>query len=244
MPLLGQASGGWTESSSALRLLHAGVRNTVGILTADSFTQTNPPGVVAVATITTRVDQTASGVLSGSVAFARPDGGSNQIGGPGLAATQVAVQLTANKYGYRALGVFVNSANGNAFENQPGVASGKGPYMSGQGTYGNALYETAVIVTIAAVAAGVALTYTTGYPLMASRNGYLMPLLQIVGAAIVNMDALNGGGNDSNSAERFMRGIAGGGFGADPNQPGATVIGLLKMPPDATPTELVYDQRV
>ena len=43
MPLLGQASGGFTESSSALRLLHVGVRNTVGILTDDAFTQTNPP---------------------------------------------------------------------------------------------------------------------------------------------------------------------------------------------------------
>lgn len=43
MPLLGQASGQWLESSSALRILHAGVRNTVGVLTTDAFTQTNPP---------------------------------------------------------------------------------------------------------------------------------------------------------------------------------------------------------
>ena len=43
MALLGQASGGFTESSSALRILHIGVRNTVGQLSANAFTQTNPP---------------------------------------------------------------------------------------------------------------------------------------------------------------------------------------------------------
>jgi len=244
MPLLGQASGGWTESSSALRLLYAGIRNSVGILTADSFTQTNPPGIVAAATITTRVDQTASGVLSGSVAFTRPDGGSNQVGGPGLAATQAAIQATANKYGFRALGCFMNSANGNAFENTPGVASGKGPYMSGQGTYGNALYETAYLTTVGAAVAGAAITYTTGFPLMASRNGYLTPSLAIVGGALVNLDVPNGGAPIS--AEQFVRGVAAGGFGIDPEMTlnGSTQLGVLKMPPDATQTELVYDQRV
>jgi len=32
MALLGQASGGFTESNSALRILHVGVRNTVTVL--------------------------------------------------------------------------------------------------------------------------------------------------------------------------------------------------------------------
>mgnify|MGYP001320025257 CR=1 FL=1 len=51
MALLGQASGGFTEGSSALRILHIGVRNTLGQLTADSFTQTNPPVITTTANV-------------------------------------------------------------------------------------------------------------------------------------------------------------------------------------------------
>lgn len=231
MPLLGQASGGWTESSSALRLLHVAIRNTVGVLTADSFTQTNPPAVAT--NVSTRVDTTLTGVLSGSVAFVRPDGGSNFIGGPGLAATQAALQANAAlAIGYRALGVFINSANGNAYENTPGVASGKGPYVSGLGTYGNALYETALIANSADAGnapAGMAIVYRTGNLLMASRNGYLMP------TEVIGTD----GGRDNTdvvamSAESFVQNAVS----------SATRIGVLKMVPDATQTELVYDQRV
>jgi hypothetical protein len=99
--MLGQASGGFTESSSALRLLHVGVRNTVGILTDDAFTQTNPPIVTAAGSISTNVDTSVLGVLSGSVAFTRPDQGSNYIGGP------VDPVGTA---GVRPLGLFINNA--------------------------------------------------------------------------------------------------------------------------------------
>jgi hypothetical protein len=163
MPLLGQSSGGFTESSSALRLLHAGIRNTVGVLTSDSFTQTNPPIVTTTTTVSSQVDSTKRGVLSGSVAFSRPDagGGSNFIGGP---ASVVATT------GCLPLGCFINSANGNPYENTPGPASGKGPYMSSMGTYGNALFETRVLT---GASAGVALTYAVGNLLAASRNGYL-----------------------------------------------------------------------
>ena len=231
MPLLGQASGGWTESSSALRLLHVGIRNTVGVLTADSFTQTNPPAVAT--NVSTRVDTTLTGVLSGSVAFTRPDGGSNYIGGPGIAATQVTLQGNALlAIGYRALGCFINSANGNAYENTPGVASGKGPYVSAFGTYGNALYETALIANSADAVnspAGAAIVYRTGMRLMASRNGYLMPT-QVIGT--------DGGRDDCDvvamTAESFVHN------GVN----NATILGVLKMVPDATQTELVYDQRV
>lgn len=163
MPLLGQASGGFTESSSALRLLHVGIRNTVGVLTSDSFTQTNPPIVTPAGTITSQVDTTKRGVLSGSVAFSRPDaaGGSNYIGGP------VAPVATT---GCIPLGVFINSANGNPYENTPGPASGKGPYVSAMGTYGNQLFETKVLTGGAATNA---LVYAVGNLLFASRNGYL-----------------------------------------------------------------------
>lgn len=160
MPLLGQASGGFTESSSALRLLHVGVRNTVGILTDDAFSQTNPPLVTTAGTISENVDTSVLGVLSGSVAFTRPDRGSNYIGGP------LAGLTTANPR-VRPLGLFINNAAGYAYENQPAAASGKGPYVSAMGTYASQLFETENLNS------GATLTYTTGDFLYASQNGYL-----------------------------------------------------------------------
>jgi hypothetical protein len=163
MALLGQASGGFTESSSALRILHIGVRNTLGQLTADSFTQTNPPVVTNnVTSASGLLDGVVRGVLSGSIAFARPDnGGDNTHGGP------TAAQAAGGGGTERVLGVFINNAVGNAFENQPGVASNRGPYVSAQGSYANKLYETEAII------ANGALTYVVGDQLLASRNGYL-----------------------------------------------------------------------
>lgn len=231
MPLLGQASGGWTESSSALRILYVGIRNSTSVLTDDALTQTNP---VAVATnVSTRLDTTKAGVLSGSVAFTRPDGGSNHIGGPGTNAIQtVAAATPAQVLGWRPLGIFINSAVGNSFENTPGIASGIGPYVSGLGTYGDALYETAMIGAAVGAdpAAGVAIVYRTGNALMASRNGLLMPTqgLTVAAGALVSLDSA------TVSTESFVTGVAN----------SATVIGVLKMPPDATQTELVFDQRI
>ena len=119
MALLGQASGGFTESSSALRILHVGVRNTLGQLTADAFTQTNPPIETANAgriSTSAGMQTNVLGVLSGSIAFTRPDEGVNFHGGPS-AANPAATE--------RVLGIFINTASGNAFENQPGVASNR-----------------------------------------------------------------------------------------------------------------------
>jgi len=219
MPLLGQASGGWTESSSALRILNIGIANSVGVLTDDSFTQTNPPIVTTAATITAQVDQTLSGVLSGSVAFARGDagGGSNFIGGP----TAIS---TAN---VGILGVFINSANGNSFENTPGTASGKGPYVSGQGTFGNTLFEDKVLT---AAAAGAALTaYNVAQMLYASHNGYLTNA--IAADFTNNTTDQTWEQGDIDAAATTLR--------AAP-----TVIGIVKMVPDATQGDLVYDQRI
>lgn len=161
MAMLGQASGGFTESSSSLRILHLGIRNTVGQLTEDAYTQANPPVITDADSVTSQLtDTTLSGVLSGSVAFTRPDEGSNYIGGPNNGAAAC-----------KPLGVFINSANGNSFENTPGasLASNKGPYVSGQGTYGNSLFETQQI----SVMGFADVTYTTGILLVASQNGYL-----------------------------------------------------------------------
>lgn len=230
MALLGQASGGWTESSSALRILHVGVRNTVGVLTDDSFTQTNPP--VVATNVSAQVDVSRVGVLSGSVCFARPDAGSNHIGGPGDPAVIAVGANPQFAIGFRALGCFINTSTGNAYENLPGQASGKGPYVSSQGTYGNQLFETALIGDSAAGGtAGNPITYITGMPLIASRNGYLTPGVVITAGVFDSCDTVN------IAAETAMWG-AGSVLGA------ATILAILKMPADAVQNELVYDQRV
>jgi len=225
MPLLGQSSGSWLESSSALRILHVGVRNTVGILTDDAFTQTNPPIVTAAATISTNVDTSVLGVLSGSVAFTRPDVGSNFIGGNAEGLADV-----GNETFVRPLGLYINSAAGNAYENLPAAASGKGPYVSGQGTYASQLFETQALGAStggAVVALGGDITYHVGQELIASRNGYLIPATQNDGAG-----ATTSFFNALNSAD------------AEHGLAAATVIGILKMPADAVQPEVVFDQRI
>lgn len=227
MPLLGQASGGWTESSSALRILNLGVRNSVGVLTTDSFTQTNPPIITVAATISTTINTQLTGVLSGSVALTRPDSGSNFVGGP-LEAGVTGTNLANFE---KPLGVFINSANGNAYENLPGQASGKGPYVSSQGTYGNQHFETQVQdgTNVAGMATGAALTYIVGAELICSRNGYLMPRWMIdAGGTARDLDVV------LNALESTILASAGSG----------TVIGILKMPADAVQNEIVYDQRI
>jgi hypothetical protein len=220
--------------------LHVGIRNTVGVLTNDSFTQTNPPIVTATSTLSnaTGLDTATLGVLSGSIAFTRPDGGANQIGGPQETGVRVTAIFT------KPLGLFINDAVGNAYENTPGPASGKGPYVSGQGTYASSLYETqALIITTAwgagaTVAAGAALTYVTGCALIASRNGYLMPMID-------GSDALNSPDNAGGAAE-VANGICTGwpAAVATGQSQHSTVIGILKMPNDAVQPELVFDQRI
>lgn len=225
MPLLGQASGGWTESSSALRILHVGVRNTVGVLTDDAFTQTNPPIITTAGTISRSPGALTEvlGVLSGSVAFTRPDAGSNFIGGP----TKTAMALPASVTQVRAMGCFINGAAGNPYENLPASASGKGPYVAAMGTYGNRLFETDLLVLSGGVPAGTDLTYVAGMNLVASQNGYLMPSQAFFGGALVNVD---GGG-----AFNTLEGV---------NGATVTVVGILKMAPDSVQTEIVFDQRI
>lgn len=226
MPLTGQASGGWTESSSALRILHVGVRNTVGVLTDDAFTQTNPPIIKTAGTVSTSPGALTEvlGVLSGSVAFTRPDAGSNFVGGP----TKTAMALPASVTQVLPLGCFINSAAGNPYENLPAVASGKGPYVAAMGTYGSRLFETQVLVTTnGGTAAGTALTYVAGMRLVASQNGYLMPSVVFAGGVLDPVDA--------GAAFNTLEGVNGG---------TATTIGILKLAPDSVQNEIVFDQRI
>lgn len=236
MPMLGQASGGFTESSSALRILYVGVRNSAGILCDDAFTQTNPPIVTTASTISDNVDTGVLGVLSGSVAIARPDQGSNYIGGPGTstliaasgggtASTASATSLPRN---YTPLGLFINSAAGNAFENQPAAASNKGPYVSAMGTYASQLFETQALAASGALAQGGDITYLTGVALIASLNGYLMAARAWSGAADVSLDLVT---IALQSAVVNSAGVS-------------TTIGILKMPADSVQNEIVFDQRI
>lgn len=161
MAIPGQASGDFVESSSALRLLYVGTRNSMSAqLTADGFIQQNPPVVVAAGAKSGTLSVAPKrGVLGGSVAFTRPDAGNGYIGGP-VSAAVVAGVVTP-------LGFFLNDAAGNAYENLPAQASGQAPYISGQGTIGLRLYETQNQDTNAA------LTYNVGDALVASVNGYV-----------------------------------------------------------------------
>lgn len=214
--LLGQASGGFTQSNSALRILHVGVRNTVGQLTADSFTQTNPPVVTTAGTKTTASGFTAGvlGVLSGSIAFARNDEGEYFHGGP----TSV---VNAKE---KPIGVFINTAVGLAFTNQPGVASNRGPYVSAQGSYGNSLYETQVLTNDNGNQ-GDALVYTIGDELFASQNGYL-----------TNATSGSGDFETADLHDDF--------HGSGPQAGGSWTIGILTVANDTSSDELVYDQRI
>jgi hypothetical protein len=107
-------------------------------------------------------------VLGGTVAFTRPDYGNGYHGGP----VKVGGVYVA---GQQPLGIFLNDAIGNAFENTPGVASGKGPYVCGSGScVAVSVYETKVQI---GGGAGNPLTaYAPGDKLYASVNGLLTNL--------------------------------------------------------------------
>jgi hypothetical protein len=223
--ILGEASGGWTESSSALRLLQPGIRNSMDVLVDDAFTQTNPRNVTTVGTISTQVNTRVFGVIGGSIAFTRPDAlGDGFVGGNPESLADPSLETFI-----RPLGVFLNNANGNAFENLPGQASGKGPYMSAQGVYGNGLFETQVLdgSAIAGFATGDDVPYVAGVELIASRNGFLMP-----------REMIDGGGN-VRSAD-----VAGCAAELEHGRSASLTIAILKVPADSEINELIYDQRI
>jgi len=166
MSLRGQSSGDFKETSGRVQLFHIVTRNSVGALAADAYTQANPPVYTSTnVKSTTLAGITKVGVLGGSVAFTRPQAGNNVTGGPTVNAGPAFLA------GIKPLGIFINDALGNAYENTPGVASGRGPYVCGSGScIGVTLYETA---QLQGGSAGTALTYAAGDLLYASANGLL-----------------------------------------------------------------------
>lgn len=203
----GQSSGDFRETSGRVEVLYKVTNNSLGLLTPDAFTQATPRVVTAAPTVsTTLANITKVGVLGGSVAFTRPDVGNNYVGGPPTGA------YTAGRI---PLGIFINDSLGNAFENTPGVASGRGPYICGSGsTVGVTIYETQVLL---GGGAGNALTYATGDKVYASANGLLTKTL----------------------ADAYEYNVAGQGAIEF-----VTLIGVVKVAPDANSSLLVVDLRV
>lgn len=213
MATTGQSSGNFQNSSGALRILYSGTKDSVCSLAADGFTQLNPNVVTtqASAVLPTNVKR---GVLGGSVAFTRPDAGALKVGGAVLVSS-------AYVAGTRPLGLFINDAQGNAWENTPGPASGKGPHLRG-GTVACKLYETKQQTTVGGGSAGTALTYAVGDRLYASVNGYLTNRWQ-----------------DSYEAQWINTAASGTGAAGVCTENDVTRLGLVLAGPDAGTAELI-----
>lgn len=161
----GQSSGDFLLNQGALRILYSVIKNTIPVLAADGFTQSNPPVVSTASAVSTVLPASnrKNGILGGSVAFTRPDQGQNIVGGP----------IASPTTGMRPVGIFVNDAAGNANENSPAVASGKATYLCGGGVVGLKLYETDVQTTVGGGSVGTSLVWAVGDLVYASVNGYL-----------------------------------------------------------------------
>ena len=204
----GQSSGDFTLTQGALRILYSLVKDTIPSLAADGFTQNNLS--------TTLPANVKRGVLGGSVAFVRPDIGQNTTGG----AVLVTAAFVANT---RPVGLFINDALGNANENTPGVASGKGPHLRG-GAVGLQIYETQQQTTVGGGSVGDALTYAVGDWLYGSVNGYVTNRWQ-----------------DSYETQWINTATSGSGGGGVAIEPDVTRLGTLLSPPDATSAEIFFE---
>ena len=213
MGIGGQASGDFRLSQGALRVLYSLIKDTIPVLAADGFTQSNPNVVTTTANKSTTIPvNVKKGILGGSVAFTRPDVGANTVGGAVLVATAYVAKT-------RPLGLFLNDAAGNAFENTPAVASGKGPFLRG-GACGTKLYETQI-----QIGASTALQYSIGDRLYASVNGYLTNRWQdSYEAQWITAAAVGGATSSGNAAEYDI-----------------TCMGIVLSPPDANNAELFIE---
>ena len=208
MPLsIGVGSGDFRETSARVQEFHKGYHNSAGQLTADSFTHANPGVVVTTANVSTTLSAvTKRGALSGTVAFTRPDVGNGFHGSP------ILVGGSTYAAGQKPLGIFLNDALGNPFENQPAVGGNRGAYACGFGCMGLALWETQV-----QIGASTALTYAAGDLVFASVNGLLTNRIE----------------------DAYQYNVA-----SQNNRDFVTVMGVVKVAPDASNTLLVVDLRV
>ena len=210
----GFSSGDFKLSNSSLRILYSLIKDSLPSLAADGLTQSNPSCVTASnAKSTTFPTNVKKGILAGSVAFTRPDVGSNTVGGAALVSSAYVAKT-------RPLGLFINDAAGNANENTPAVASGKAPFLRG-GSVGVKLYETQQQTTVGGGSVGTALTYSVGDRLYASVNGLLTNRWQ-----------------DSYEAQWINTATSGSGSAGAAAEPDVTCMGIVLSPPDATSAEM------
>jgi hypothetical protein len=205
-----QSSGDFRMNQGALRILYSLVKDTVPSLDDSGLLQENPVnGAVAGGAdyrSTTLPANVKRGVLGGSVAFIVGD---MTVGGaPYVGAWDDGEKLA------RPVGLFINDAVGNAFENTPGVASGKAPYIRG-GTVGVKIYETKGALYDSTSGD---LEYKAGDKLYASINGLLTNRIE---------DSYEYAWFDSN-----------GGSSLSNNLLEATVVGVVLAAPSTTHSEL------
>lgn len=222
MGIGGQESGPGLNQG-ALRILYSLIKDSIPVLASDAFTQANPNVVTTPSAVSTTLPANVKrGVLGGSVAFTRPDIGANAVGGAVLVSSAYVV-------GTRPLGLFINDAAGNAYENLPAAASGKGPFLRG-GSVGLKVYETAKqtanSITAGAMVnsggtVGAALTYNVGDKLYASVNGFL-----------------TNDWTDSYEAAWLYAGTKGSSSSGTPIEPDVTRLGTVIAPPDSTSSEM------
>jgi hypothetical protein len=206
----GQGSGDFRETSGRVQILHVVTRNSQGQLTPDAFTQANPPVITnPTGKSTTLATITKVGVLGGTYCVTRPDFGNGYQGGPTLISS-------AYSAAQKPLGCLINDSIGNAFENTPGIASGRGPYLAGVGAcLANSIYETKSQGLSAGPAIGTAITYNPGDVLWMSANGLVTNVLT---------DAYE--------------------YQVSPLVYNVTKLGVVKVAPDANSSLLVYDTRL
>jgi len=213
----GQASGDFRLSTSALRILYSLIKDSISSLAADGFTQSNPSVVTTPSAKSTTIPvNVKKGVLGGSVAFTRPDIGPNTIGGAALVSSAFVAKT-------RPLGLFINDSAGNAFENTPGPASGKGPFLRG-GSGGVKLYETQVQTIVGGGVVGTAVAYSVGDRVYGSVNGLLTNRWQ-----------------DSYETQWINATTSGSGAAGVAIEPDVTRMGIVLSPPDASSAEMFLE---
>lgn len=206
----GQSSGDFRLSQGALRILYSLIQDSIPALASDGFTQNNPNVVTTTANVSTTLPiNVKKGVLGGSVAFIRPDQADGNIVGGAVLVSSAYVA------GTRPLGLFINDALGNAYENTPAVASGKCPFLRG-GSCGDKLYETQ-----RQVGASTALVFNIGDFLYASVNGYLTNRWQ-----------------DSYEAQWITTATSGSGSAGAAAEPDVTRMGVVISPQTSTNLEM------
>lgn len=132
----------------ALRIQYVGHRNSLFSLEEAAFSHDH---LASGGTNDTLSASLPKGVLGGSVAGLKDD-----------------LLVGACERADRPLGLFINNAAGNPFENTPAVASEKGPFVHCLGACQVDVYETHDDD-----GAGAALTYSAGDLLYSSANGLL-----------------------------------------------------------------------